>query len=310
MFIDKRKYPILKESRYLFEKKDHLIKKTPNLTNEQKEEIINHFKEFPHKENLIDWNKLKDLTYNDFEKVIKQESKRQKKQNVKEIGLQGLKENIDYVVVYEQYPILAVMPLNWEASKLLASKYVCGVEGKWCTDYQKDSSYFIRYQLESHRHSIVYVLDFQKKDKMAIEFQKGEEIFWDKEDNKLPFSFFQLFLEPYGLKPWSVLSKIEEGVEKAKKDENLFNSPDLIPEEDIMKLFMEEFDRFIRGKYRSYNFSEEEKEKAKDIVLSFVRGMTEEEYYEVSEKLQEALDEYFYEIVSNDPDFDDDDYTW
>ena len=50
----------------IIEKKDHLIKRIPDLTDDQKEQIINLFNKNPHLESKIDWNKLNSLTFNDF----------------------------------------------------------------------------------------------------------------------------------------------------------------------------------------------------------------------------------------------------
>ena len=99
----------------LLEDKTHLIMKS-NLNDKQKKEVINHFNKFPHKEKMIDWNKLKTLTYNDFFKIINSESKSLLKNKVKNEGIKGLKEGRDYKTVYEEGSILAVVPKNYKAS--------------------------------------------------------------------------------------------------------------------------------------------------------------------------------------------------
>lgn len=130
----------------LLEKKDHLIKKVPSLTPTQKDEIIAHFQKFPHKESEIDWNKLNQLTYDDFKKVMDQESNSQRKKLVRDRGISGMKEGEDYLDLSdEDEDYLAYIPLSYEASKLIASKYVGGCEGKWCTAYQKTPNYWNQY---------------------------------------------------------------------------------------------------------------------------------------------------------------------
>lgn len=59
---------------YLTEKKDHIIKKMPNLTDDQKKELIDFFKRKSNLENKIDWNKWRKLTYDDFKDVIDRKS--------------------------------------------------------------------------------------------------------------------------------------------------------------------------------------------------------------------------------------------
>ena len=45
--------------RKLYEKKDHLIRRNPNLTDEQNQEIIELLGKHPSYENKIDWMKSK-----------------------------------------------------------------------------------------------------------------------------------------------------------------------------------------------------------------------------------------------------------
>ena len=131
----------------LLEKKDHIIRKMPNLTSEQKEELINFFNRHPNYENRVDWNKWKTLTYEDFKDILEIESKTQRKKSVKTRGIKGLKEGKDYIQL-KNLPddIQGYIPLNYEASKFIASRYVGGIEGKWCTAYQKTDKYWEEYK--------------------------------------------------------------------------------------------------------------------------------------------------------------------
>ena len=54
----------------LYEKKDHLIRRNPNLTDEQKQEIIELLGKHPSYENKIDWNKSNSLTYENFLSIL------------------------------------------------------------------------------------------------------------------------------------------------------------------------------------------------------------------------------------------------
>jgi len=105
---------------YIFEKKDHIIKKLPNLSPEQKKELIDFFKRKPNLEGKIDWNN-KNLTYDDFKDVMKV-TKTEKVKLVKSKGISGLKEGEDYLKLKTPPEYEGYIPLTYEASKLIASK--------------------------------------------------------------------------------------------------------------------------------------------------------------------------------------------
>jgi len=119
---------------YLSEDKSSLIKKSPILTDEQKDEVIEYFKTHTAQESEIDWNKIKTLQYSDFKKVMDKVSKTAKKAAVKSSGISGLKEGKDYIEVNTgNQEVKGYIPLEHDASKLIASPNVgCSVEGKWC----------------------------------------------------------------------------------------------------------------------------------------------------------------------------------
>ena len=198
MFIYKRKYPVLK----FFEAKDNLIKKIPSLSDEQKQEVIDFFRKYNQKEREINWSNWRNLTFSDFEKVMKLPSKRGLRQKVKTEGITGLRKNIDYYTVFENKDkgILAVMPLNYEASKLLASDKIAGVEGAWCTAYQKTSYYFHKYMgfwfeaktkndgndlEEKPDNWLVYVFNFKKNRKFGFYNENGYLRVVDEEDTSI-----------------------------------------------------------------------------------------------------------------------------
>lgn len=199
----RRKDATMQES-LLREKKDHLIKKLTNLTDEQKATIIAHLEQFPHKETLIDWNN-KNLTWADFEPVLASTSKTQKLKQVKTLGIEGLEEGGDYTVLYSKYPVIVVTPHNYEASKLIASSHVAGCEGQWCTAYQKSDMYWKNY-ISRKGSALIYAVDMEKRDKMACHYsgdpfvtKTSSEIsevatFYNKEDSQVPFFEFAAFV--------------------------------------------------------------------------------------------------------------------
>jgi surface protein len=162
------KYSIKEGIANLFlEKKDHLIKKHKDwntLSQTQQEELLSYFSQRDQVPELtIDWNKLNSYDIFDIYRHSKLLTKTARKKSVKINGVSGLEENKDYV----RFPLEgydAFIPLSWEASKLLASKYVGACEGKWCTAYQKNRGYWDRYK----REGIVLIYIFTSNTKYAV----------------------------------------------------------------------------------------------------------------------------------------------
>ena len=87
----------------LYEKKDHIIKKT-HMTDEQKSEVIEFFTKHREQENQIsgdEWNKPETLTYERFKQVMDAFNNRNTKSRANKIankvGIAGLTEGKDYV---------------------------------------------------------------------------------------------------------------------------------------------------------------------------------------------------------------------
>ena len=103
--------------RKLYEKKDHLIIRNPNLTDEQKQEIIELLTKHPSYENKIDWNKNKSLTYEDFLSVLRP-------LYINDLDPRGLVEGQDYDILYESNNEVLYSVYTYDASKILASNSV------------------------------------------------------------------------------------------------------------------------------------------------------------------------------------------
>ena len=101
----------------LYEKKDHLIKRNPNLTDGQKQEIIELLGRHPSYENKIDWTKNKSLTYEDFLKVLRP-------LYINDLDPRGLVEGEDYDRLYESNDEVFYIVHTYNASKILASNSV------------------------------------------------------------------------------------------------------------------------------------------------------------------------------------------
>ena len=155
----------------LYEKKDHLIRRNPNLTSEQKSEIIELLGRHPSYENKIDWNRSNSLTYEDFLKVLRP-------LYIKELDPRGLVEGKDYNLLINEENEQLYIIYTYEASKILASNSVepelwtkipswCGEEeftdeahafghfdpehgdmkpgAKWCISMQTSDKYWKQY---------------------------------------------------------------------------------------------------------------------------------------------------------------------
>ena len=103
--------------RRLYEKKDHLIRRNPNLTDEQKQEIIEVLGKHPSYENKIDWNKSNSLTYEDFLSVLRP-------LYINDLDPRGLIEGEDYDILYESEDEVLYSIYSYDASKILASNSV------------------------------------------------------------------------------------------------------------------------------------------------------------------------------------------
>ena len=101
----------------LYEKKGHLIRRNLNLTDEQKQEIIELLGRHPSYENKIDWNKSSSLTYEDFLKVLRP-------LYINDLDPRGLVEGEDYDILYESNDEVFYIVRTYNASKILASNSV------------------------------------------------------------------------------------------------------------------------------------------------------------------------------------------
>jgi hypothetical protein len=188
-------------------KKERFILKNKNITPEQQQQLIDHLNKYPHKENMFgDWQKFDKMSWADIDKIIKTDSKTLIKKNVKSKGISGLKKD-DYVAIdkIEYDGTIDIkslnkqctyqsngkeklqgiyIPLNWEASKLIASKYVGGTEGAWCTAWQKEDRFWKQY-IFGKKCILWYVVYDETKYAVLIKPDNSYEIF-DQFDKPQP----------------------------------------------------------------------------------------------------------------------------
>ena len=117
-----------------YEKKARLIRRNPNLTDEQKQEIIEVLGKHPSYENKIDWNKSNSLTYENFLSVLRP-------LYINDLDPRGLIEGEDYDILYESDKEALYFVYTYDASKILASN---AIEPEmwtklpyWCGDAEK-----------------------------------------------------------------------------------------------------------------------------------------------------------------------------
>ena len=160
----------------LYEKKDNLIRKNPNLTEEQKQEIIEVLTRHPSYENKIDWNRNNKLTYEDFLNVLRP-------LYINDLDPRGLVEGKDYDLLLNKGNEQLYVVYTYNASKILASNNVvpkiwteipdwCGKEeftdeahafghfdsehgdmkpgAKWCISMQTSDRYWNQYSPDFH----------------------------------------------------------------------------------------------------------------------------------------------------------------
>ena len=156
----------------LYEKKDHLIRKNPNLTDGQKQEIMDLLAKHPSSENKIDWTRNSKLTYEDFLDVLRP-------LYINDLDFRGLVEGKDYDLLLDKPNEKLYFIHTHIASKIIASNAVepkiwtkipswCGEEeftdeahafgyfdsehgnmkpgAKWCISMQTSDRYWKKYE--------------------------------------------------------------------------------------------------------------------------------------------------------------------
>ena len=199
-----------KEIVRLYEKKDHIIKKT-NMTDEQKQEVIDFFTKHREQENQIsgdEWNKPELLTYERFKQVMDAFNNRNTKSHANKIankvGIAGLTEGKDYVDWGEFEDKLlgtfhAYTPLSHLGAKTLAGKTVKPYpEGKkdsasWCIGQTGNDSYWKNYFFKNKTDFLIICGENVPTKKVCFEIKKDysstkDVTVWDYYDSSVTFN--------------------------------------------------------------------------------------------------------------------------
>ena len=164
----------------LYEKKDHLIRKNPNLTDGQKQEIIKVLTKHPSSENLIDWTRNNKLTYEDFLNVLRP-------LYINDLDFRGLIEGEDYDLLLDKPKEKLYAIYTHNASKIIASN---SVEPKlwtelpyWCGEEEfKDEAHAFGHFDSEHK-------DMKPGAKWCISMQTSDN-YWNRYSNKFYFVFW------------------------------------------------------------------------------------------------------------------------
>ena len=196
----------------LYEKKEDIIKKT-NMTDEQKQEVIEFFTKHREQENQIsgdEWNKPELLTYERFKQVMDAFNNRNTKSHANKIankvGIKGLTEGKDYVDWGEfEDNILgtfhAYTPLSHLGAKTIAGKTVKPYpEGKkdsagWCIGWTGNDSYWKNYFFKKKTSFLIICGDNVPTKKECFEIKKDyssteDATVWDYYDSNVTFNRF------------------------------------------------------------------------------------------------------------------------
>lgn len=128
---------------FLESSKDRFIKKL-NLTDEQKQEVMDFCDKYPQYASKINWQK-KDLSYDDIKAVMdlhaqsKSDKKRQAKNDPKTLFKNG-----NFIIYKETENWLYVLPQSWSDGKFVDSADCGGEPARWCIGF-KEPGYWTGY---------------------------------------------------------------------------------------------------------------------------------------------------------------------
>lgn len=165
----------------------------------------------------IDISKTK--SFEEFKNILEQESTKITKSSAKK-GIEGLTKDKDYIEIpIKDKEDEIYIPLNYKASKIIASNRVGQCEGKWCTAYQKTDEYWIEY-IKENEGILTYVIRnndklFKINQKQAIYFHKNKKDIerFDANDNKINSVSYEKEIKNYVYKNWD---KIKSKLPKSK----------------------------------------------------------------------------------------------
>lgn len=175
-----------------FERKDHIIKKLNNLTDEEKNEVIEWFKTHSSYESdpSINWQN-KNLTMDDFKALMAkaENSKSAKKRRIKSNAALLFEEHGQ--IIKETSKWIYVLPWSWEDAKFMDSSK-CGGEGaRWCIGWKTSPQHWNNYTSgdnPSDTSSFVIAYNKQYDPSLIDTFPKckSREVYYNDSDELVP----------------------------------------------------------------------------------------------------------------------------
>jgi hypothetical protein len=242
------KYTFNKFKRLLFESmleedKSRLIDRLvlPDIEDEAekqkaREEMKAFFKKYNTWENKLDWNKLKTITYADFQK-IKNQATQTKGAQKKEIA--GDVSNIFKSVGNRKFMVmdppplgqendkwLFVAPLTWEAAVYCDSSENQGAGATWCIGQSDDPGYWKKYIREGSRFLMAFNKNYRSMNKDELQtnlkfmIEKTPENrlnIWNQQDKRRGFPKWEFGITKAEVK--EMLAKAEVELAKVLEDE-------------------------------------------------------------------------------------------
>ena len=225
----------------LYEKKDHIIRKT-NMTDEQKQEVIEFFTKHREQESAIsdrEWNKPETLTYERFKQVMDAFNNRNTKSRANKIankvGIAGLTEGKDFVdwgEFEDNYlgTFHAYTPLTHLGAKTIAGKAVKPINpdkdsAGWCIGWSGNDEYWKDYFFKREASFLIICGDDVPTKKICFEIKKdynSDNVLnavtaWDYYDES--YSWDEIFRSYRGKVNFIVLfSKAKETSDKIRKE--------------------------------------------------------------------------------------------
>jgi hypothetical protein len=174
--------------RILLETKTHLIKKLPNLSNEEKQAVIDLFIKRPDLESKINWND-KTLTIDAFKPYFNNESKNEKFKKIKNGDLAKMFDGYNCKIYKVTPSQIWVIPMDYECCVFMDSFKCYGTGAKWCigdSNYREAYDRYVSYY--NYRFCLYY--NNETREKFMLQFGDPSEplVVWDAEDDQIDAS--------------------------------------------------------------------------------------------------------------------------
>ena len=244
MKIDFYKFRHLFLESLLSEDKSRLIDRLvlPDIEDEiqkqkARDEMKVFFRQYSNWENKLDWNRLSEITYKDFEQIKQQATttrraqKREIDNDIKNIFKTSGAKKFERVGENDNW--LFVAPLSYQAAMYCDSSENQGAGAKWCIGYEKNPGYWNDYIEHGSRFIMAFNKNYKSMSKLQLQVNlkfmieknsDGELTVWtqsdiDNEFNGRKFGITQAQLNEMFSKLEPIFKKMEEDAQQEMIDE-------------------------------------------------------------------------------------------